>query len=217
MTDPDSMTKTATPATLRSEVRAAVGRAWDRAVAAGALPVWPDDAVRPAIEIERPADAGPRRLRQQPRDEARPAVSHGAARHRRGAGGGDGRGSRGRPGRHAGRRGRGRATRLPQPAPSRRRPRVDDRRRSSPTRRAWGTVAGRAVARSVNVEFVSANPTGPLHVGNARGAFIGDMLSRVLEAGGQRVTREYYFNDSGGQIRNLGASLAAHQARRTRP
>ena len=63
--------------------------------------------------------------------------------------------------------------------------------------------------RSVNVEFVSANPTGPLHVGNARGAFIGDLLSRVLEAGGQRVTREYYFNDSGGQIRNLGASVAA--------
>ena len=61
----------------------------------------------------------------------------------------------------------------------------------------------------VNVEFVSANPTGPLHVGNARGAFVGDLLSRVLEAGGQRVTREYYFNDSGGQIRNLGASVAA--------
>jgi arginyl-tRNA synthetase len=56
---------------------------------------------------------------------------------------------------------------------------------------------------------VSANPTGPLHVGNARGAFIGDLLSRVLEAGGQRVTREYYFNDSGGQIRNLGASVVA--------
>ena len=56
---------------------------------------------------------------------------------------------------------------------------------------------------------MSANPTGPLHVGNARGAFIGDMLSRVLEAGGQQVTREYYFNDSGAQIRNLGASVAA--------
>src|SRR6185503_2370732 len=63
--------------------------------------------------------------------------------------------------------------------------------------------------RAVNVEFVSANPTGPLHVGNARGAFIGDLLSRVLEAGGQRVTREYYFNDVGGQIPNLGASIAA--------
>jgi arginyl-tRNA synthetase len=73
---------------------------------------------------------------------------------------------------------------------------------------AWGRVAPTR-SRSVNVEFVSANPTGPLHVGNARGAFIGDLLSRVLEAGGQRVTREYYFNDSGGQIRNLGASVAA--------
>ena len=73
---------------------------------------------------------------------------------------------------------------------------------------AWGRVPVTR-PRSVNVEFVSANPTGPLHVGNARGAFIGDLLSRVLEAGGQRVTREYYFNDSGGQIRNLGASVAA--------
>src|SRR5207342_2855858 len=72
----------------------------------------------------------------------------------------------------------------------------------------WGRVSPIA-PRSVNVEFVSANPTGPLHVGNARGAFIGDLLSRVLEAGGQKVTREYYFNDSGGQIRNLGASVAA--------
>ena len=63
--------------------------------------------------------------------------------------------------------------------------------------------------RKVNVEFVSANPTGPLTIGNARGAFIGDLLSRVLEAGGQDVTREYYFNDSGGQIDNLGASVAA--------
>ena len=73
----------------------------------------------------------------------------------------------------------------------------------------WGRTAAEGTGRSVNVEFVSANPTGPLHVGNARGAFIGDLLSRVLEAGGQRVTREYYFNDSGGQIRNLGASVAA--------
>ncbi len=73
---------------------------------------------------------------------------------------------------------------------------------------AWGRVAPVA-ARAVNVEFVSANPTGPLTIGNARGAFIGDLLSRVLEAGGQQVTREYYFNDSGGQIDNLGASVAA--------
>ncbi len=72
----------------------------------------------------------------------------------------------------------------------------------------WGRVAGGS-ERHVNVEFVSANPTGPLTVGNARGAFVGDLLARVLEAGGQRVTREYYFNDSGAQVRNLGLSVIA--------
>jgi len=61
----------------------------------------------------------------------------------------------------------------------------------------WGRIEP-VRERSVNVEFVSANPTGPLTIGNARGAFIGDLLSRILEAGGQRVTREYYFNDVGG-------------------
>ena len=74
--------------------------------------------------------------------------------------------------------------------------------------RDWGRVAP-VRPRSVNVEFVSANPTGPLHVGNARGAFVGDLLCRVLQAGGQAVTREYYFNDAGAQVRNLGASVAA--------
>jgi arginyl-tRNA synthetase len=73
---------------------------------------------------------------------------------------------------------------------------------------SWGQVPP-VSARSVNVEFVSANPTGPLTVGNARGAFVGDLLARVLEAGGQTVTREYYFNDAGGQITNLGASISA--------
>ena len=73
---------------------------------------------------------------------------------------------------------------------------------------AWGrTVAGHP--RSVNVEFVSANPTGPLHIGNARGAFVGDLLCRVLEAAGHEVTREYYFNDFGAQVRNLGGSVVA--------
>ena len=63
---------------------------------------------------------------------------------------------------------------------------------------------------------MSANPTGPLHVGNARGAFIGDLLSRVLEAGGQRVTREYYFNDSGGadpEPRRIGRGAPARRRR----
>jgi len=73
----------------------------------------------------------------------------------------------------------------------------------------WGRTAAPGSGRRVNVEFVSANPTGPLTVGNARGAFVGDLLCRVLEAGGQRVTREYYFNDSGAQVRNLGASVLA--------
>ncbi len=73
---------------------------------------------------------------------------------------------------------------------------------------AWGRIPA-VKPRRVNVEFVSANPTGPLTVGNARGAFVGDLLCRVLEAGGQDVTREYYFNDSGAQVEHLGASVAA--------
>jgi arginyl-tRNA synthetase len=66
-------------------------------------------------------------------------------------------------------------------------------------------------ATRINVEFVSANPTGPLTVGNARGAFAGDLLCRVLEGAGYDVTREYYFNDSGAQVRNLGLSVIAVQ------
>ena len=73
---------------------------------------------------------------------------------------------------------------------------------------AWGRIPA-VNPRRVNVEFVSANPTGPLTVGNARGAFVGDLLCRVLEAGGQHVTREYYFNDSGAQVSHLGASVVA--------
>ncbi len=73
---------------------------------------------------------------------------------------------------------------------------------------AWGRIPA-VNARRVNVEFVSANPTGPLTVGNARGAFVGDLLCRVLEAGGQEVTREYYFNDSGAQVTHLGDSVVA--------
>jgi arginyl-tRNA synthetase len=76
--------------------------------------------------------------------------------------------------------------------------------------RAAGSTYGRSPARSprkINVEFVSANPTGPLTIGNARGAFVGDLLCRVLEAVGHQVTREYYFNDSGSQVERLGASV----------
>ena len=95
---------------------------------------------------------------------------------------------------------------LPQPAPDATRRSRRSWTGSSPTRRR-GAGSRRSSPRSVNVEFVSANPTGPLTIGNARGAFVGDLLCRVLEAGGQRVTREYYFNDSGAQVSNLGASV----------
>jgi arginyl-tRNA synthetase len=59
----------------------------------------------------------------------------------------------------------------------------------------------------VNLEFVSANPTGPVTVGNGRGAFIGDALSSALSAAGYDVTKEYYFNNAGGQIGRLGGSM----------
>jgi arginyl-tRNA synthetase len=61
----------------------------------------------------------------------------------------------------------------------------------------------------VNVEFISANPTGPLHVGNARLAPTGDALANLLAATGHKVEREYYFNDAGSQIEQLGASVEA--------
>jgi arginyl-tRNA synthetase len=65
--------------------------------------------------------------------------------------------------------------------------------------------------RKINVEFVSANPTGPLTVGNARGAFVGDLLCRVLEGVGHEVAREYYFNDFNAQVVNLGLSVKARR------
>ena len=61
----------------------------------------------------------------------------------------------------------------------------------------------------INLEFVSANPTGLLHMGNARGAAIGDTLANVLKAIGAEVTKEYYINDAGNQIENFGKSLDA--------
>ena len=61
--------------------------------------------------------------------------------------------------------------------------------------------------KKINVEFVSANPTGDLHVGHARGAAIGDAISRILSFDGYDVTREYYINDAGNQIDHLGESL----------
>ena len=59
----------------------------------------------------------------------------------------------------------------------------------------------------VNVEYVSANPTGPMHMGHCRGAVVGDALARLLEAAGFRVTKEYYVNDAGSQVDTLARSV----------
>ncbi|MEO8619314.1 MAG: arginine--tRNA ligase, partial [Sphingomicrobium sp.] len=58
----------------------------------------------------------------------------------------------------------------------------------------------------VNIEYVSANPTGPMHMGHCRGAVVGDALAKLLEAAGFRVTKEYYVNDAGSQVDTLARS-----------
>jgi arginyl-tRNA synthetase len=202
------------PPPLRTQVRHAIERAWTRAIDDGAL-MGLDDESRPPIEVERPANAEhgdfatnlamklARPYRLPPLELATllaaKLVRDGAAE------------------------GSSSPIEAAEVAPPgflnvRLRPTalegIVDGILAEPD--AWGHVEPIS-ARSVNVEFVSANPTGPLHIGNARGAFIGDLLSRVLEAGGQRVTREYYFNDVGGQIPNLGASVAALRRREPVP
>jgi len=190
---------------LRARVRDEVARAWTAAVEAGELPPAPEGAA-PPVEVERPADPDhgdlatnlalklARPLRRPPLEIARVL----AARLESGR---------------------------DDPAHGSPIDRVDvappgfvNLRLSEPALEAmvaavladpsgWGRVG--TSGRRIDVEFVSANPTGPLHVGNARGAFVGDLLSRVLEAGGHEVTREYYFNDFGTQVRHLGASVLA--------
>ncbi len=189
---------------LRSRARAALEAAWERATASGALPrVAPIE--RPAIEVERPANpehgdlstnlamklARPCRIAPLRIAEALAAELNAEA---------------GRPGSLI-----GGVTVAP---PGFLNLRVSDTALADVLSAvlarpaAWGRVPA-ATPRRVNVEFVSANPTGPLHIGNARGAFVGDLLCRVLEAAGHTVTREYYFNDFGAQVRNLGASVVA--------
>jgi arginyl-tRNA synthetase len=192
---------------IRTQARDAIARAWEAAVAAGALPAAPAAAELPPVEIERPANPEhgdlatslalklARPYRRSPLDIAgalAAAIEADIAD----------------PG------GRSPFAAVTVAAPGFLNLRLADLALertiegvlAAPA--AWGH--GRAVRpRRVNVEFVSANPTGPLTIGNARGAFVGDLLCRVLEAGGQAVTREYYFNDSGGQIDKLGASIVA--------
>jgi arginyl-tRNA synthetase len=77
---------------------------------------------------------------------------------------------------------------------------------------AAGAAYGRNDAQAgetVNVEFISANPTGPLHLGHTRWAVVGDAIARVLEAAGATVTREFYINDRGNQMALFGASVEA--------
>ena len=74
---------------------------------------------------------------------------------------------------------------------------------------ALGAAYGRSTlgeGRRVNVEYVSANPTGPMHMGHCRGAVVGDALAGLLEFAGHAVTREYYVNDAGGQVDTLARS-----------
>ncbi|MEG1565598.1 MAG: arginine--tRNA ligase [Bacilli bacterium] len=75
------------------------------------------------------------------------------------------------------------------------------------TKDSFGT--NEKINKTVNVEYVSANPTGDLHLGHARGAAIGDSITRILKKAGYNVIREYYVNDAGAQILHLGESLKA--------
>ncbi len=199
----------AAPAAIRSGVRAAVERAWRAAVASGALPPIEDPAAAPAVEVERPSNPAfgdfatnlamklARPLRRSPLDIAAQL----GAELRSGADA-------------------ALFASVEVARPGFLNLRVADAAYESLVAGVlaapdqWGRIPA-VNPRKVNVEFVSANPTGPLTVGNARGAFVGDLLCRVLEAGGQDVTREYYFNDSGAQINHLGASV--HALRRGEP
>ena len=67
--------------------------------------------------------------------------------------------------------------------------------------------SNKSLKKKYNIEFVSANPTGPLHVGHCRGAILGDTLSNLLSFNGHNVTKEYYVNDHGGQVKNFVSSV----------
>jgi arginyl-tRNA synthetase len=81
---------------------------------------------------------------------------------------------------------------------------------------AYGTNDG-AAGQRINVEFVSANPTGPIHIGGVRWAAVGDALARLLQASGAEVAREYYLNDAGNQFDLFAASMLARASGRPLP
>ena len=206
----------AAPPPLRAQARAALERARDRAVESGALPEAARGAAAPAVEIEHPADPlhgdlasnlamklarpcrmAPLAIASALKEELDREIERDASATPIAA--------------------------VDVAPPGFINLRLADRALeglvdavlASPE--TWGTVEP-VRPRRVNVEFVSANPTGPLTIGNARGAFIGDLLSRVLEAGGQEVTREYYFNDAGASSTTwalpCSPSAAARRSRR---
>lgn len=72
---------------------------------------------------------------------------------------------------------------------------------------SFGRQAPGSTGKKALVEFVSANPTGPVHLGHARGTFVGDAIARLLEAAGHEVTREFYINDHGKQVETLGRTV----------
>jgi arginyl-tRNA synthetase len=193
---------------LRTVARAAIADAWERAIASGALPAL-DASRRPAIEIERPANPDHGDLASslalklaRPYRRAPLEIAEAIAAELRGATAADGTAlfsdvQVAAPGFVN--------LRLADPTLER----IIDGVLADPG--SWGHVAA-GNPEGVDVEFVSANPTGPLHIGNARGAFVGDLLCRVLDAAGNHATREYYFNDFGSQVKMLGASVRAIRA-----
>src|SRR5205823_5229043 len=72
---------------------------------------------------------------------------------------------------------------------------------------AFGNLSAEPTRGRLQVEFVSANPTGPVHVGTARNAALGDSIARVLGRAGWQVQREYYYNDAGAQMEHLARSV----------
>ncbi len=203
MSEPTSPAAALVPS-LRTLGRAAVQAAWDAAVASGALPAIPEGTPPPIVEVEHPADPTHGDLASNlamklARPLRRPpvAIAEAIAAELRAAA-------------------RDTLASVEVAPPGFLNMRITDEalERTLDAARAGDDAFGRLVPerpRSLNVEFVSANPTGPLTVGNARGAFVGDLLCRVLEAAGLDITREYYFNDSGRQVRVLGASVAARR------
>ncbi len=189
---------------LRTVGRIAVGRSWETAVTSGALPALPPGTTGPVVEIEHPAERShgdlasnlalklARPLRRPPMAIADAIATELRSHHRDTFA----------------------SVEVAPPGFLNLRLRASVLEQTLDAARVAGDAFGHLRPerpRRVNVEFVSANPTGPLTVGNARGAFVGDLLCRVLEAAGLDITREYYFNDSGRQVRVLGASVAARR------